>query len=179
MNANTSTTTRRDASFTEAKAVAKTEFVTVFPHNRFFVATSKVVTTAEMVKSMKRQAADLGFDIEIVHTGKFVDGSDLVQFWLTVPPAAKRQATTVNTEEVRAGETIVAKSANLAFAPKPQRVAHMRQFVQIGDWTPMLATMEKAFVDRLFAEGLIERNPADIRQFRPTSGGRVWFNANR
>jgi hypothetical protein len=78
-----------------------------------------------------------------------------------------------------AGRACVRKPANFGFEPKPKRIAHMGHFVKAGDFTRAQFTgSESAFVNRLFDEGMLEKNPDDLSQVRPTPEGVQWYKAH-
>ena len=178
-------TIRRPLTREEAKTIAPQGTV-VLPHGSaasgLFVvwANDHTLTPKGVVKTLKENARACAFDLEILYSGRGPSTPCLVQIRATFVPgkgeAGEGLEQELNTEVVRVAGVVIRRPVNLDFAPKPKRLAALCHFIDAGyAFVEPSATLESAFVDRLFTEGMLERNPENPGQFRPTPGGRVWF----
>ena len=138
-------------------------------------------TSEGLVKTLKANAEMCGFDLEILSAGAGMGSPCLVQIRLTLvigqQVSAEAEITeALNTEVKRQDGRVVRHPVNLGFAPKPKRLTTLYHFVDAGfAFVEPSEKLSAAFIKRLFVEGMLERNPENTGQFRPTPGGRVWF----
>lgn len=182
-------TIRRPLTREEVKTLIPAGTV-VMPHGSaasgLFVvwANDHALTPGGVVKTLLHNARTCSFDLEILYSGRGPSTPCLVQIRATFAPGKVETRSDeeegldqpLNTEIVRVAGVVTRRPANLDFAPKPRRLATLCHFIDAGyAFVEPSATLETAFVDRLFTEGMLERHPENPAQFRPTSGGREWF----
>lgn len=152
---------------------------------------NEFVPLKKQIDMLKTNATAMGLELDIIIAKEHgqLNGKPEVGFMLThtrraeerAEKRAKRNGVTLklNVTRVQGERFILCNPVNLDFAPKPKRIEHLRQFMQAWDqrseFIGIQPGMEKAFVDRLFEEGMLQRNPQDANLFKPTTGGRVWF----
>lgn len=85
----------------------------------------------------------------------------------------------VNSEEVRHERFIVSRPANLVLERKPARLAAMKAVIEAAGADGFADVRKlgahRIYINRLFAEGLLERSWDDANRMRPSSGGRLWM----
>ncbi len=88
-----------------------------------------------------------------------------------------KQVEAINSDKMMEGRMVRWHPCNMDFPAKPKRLETMKVFMhQPFGWTEP-AGLDGAFVGRLFAEGMLEKD-TEGRGYKPTVGGRMWFAQN-
>lgn len=124
----------------------------------------------------KRNAKKFGYDIIIEEDFRAL----IISF---EPKSAERVngRTAVRREQIKGARYIIGKPANMKFQPNEKRLAVLGEI--IANWTNYwrpeytdITDLPKAWIDRLFDEGMTQRSNKSARLVRPTVAGIRWHH---
>lgn len=165
----------RPATTNEVKALVSGFNVIVSAYQAsagLFLIDLNGIDEAPVLKAMKVTAMQAGYIFEHIMT--------IPLYGRPTMEIRVRVRNNVNaTEPVYAGRMVIRKPTNFDLEPKPKRLAHMKHFIEVREFTRIqFEGAESAFVGRLFDEGMLERNPDNINEMRPTPEGVRWYMAH-
>lgn len=164
----------RPANINEVKSIVSGLPVIVSPYQEtagLFLIDLNGCAEGDVLSAMKANAFKSQFLFEHLVTVNHY-GRPTIEIRLRVNKSAKGEAQF-------AGRACVRKPTNYGFEPKPKRIAHMGHFIKAGDFTSaQFEGSESAFVNRLFDEGMLEKNPDKLSEMRPTPEGVQWYMAH-
>jgi hypothetical protein len=175
--------------------------ITVLNPRDFIAYIARGENVQAVANQFTERALALGWTIEVVQVAEYGDyvsalndtaNQPLIVFSLShrapkgkaaalkAELAARGMAAPVNTERVKNERFVVSNPANLRLERKAARIEAMAAVVEHIDTRTGYADIrqlsnERVYINRLFAEGLLERAWNAAHLMRPTSGGRLWW----